>query len=287
MTQEPFTHHTASTNGIQLHYVRAGQGDPLVLLHGYPETWYAWRKVIPELAKHYTVIAPDLRGLGDSEKPESGFDKRTVTEDIYQLIQQLGFSRIFLVGHDYGGSTAYVFAAEHPEMVRRLAVIECAPAGLVDHDVIPLTEGGGMWFRCFHLVPELPEALVAGRERLYLTWFYQHFSRQPDAIAEAEIDEYVRTYSLPGGMRSAFEYYRTYFEDTKHGQEYRKTKLTMPVLAIGADSVYGTAVQQYMEQAAIDVRGVVIEDCGHFVAEEQPVILTQQLLNFLEDKPTN
>lgn len=126
------------------------------------------------------------------------------------------------------------------------------------------------------LVPELPEALVAGRERLYLSWFYQNFSCQPNAISESEINEYLRTYSLPSGMRSAFEYYRTYFENTKHGQEYRKTKMTMPVLAIGAESVYGATVQQYMEQAAI-------EDCGRFVAEEQPSILKQQLLNFFAE----
>lgn len=278
-----FTHHTATVNDIQLHYVMGGQGDPIVLLHGWPETWYAWHKVIPALAEHYTVIAPDMRGLGDSDKPVSGFDKRTIAKDIYQLIQSLGFSSIFLVGHDYGGSTAYVFTAEYPEMVRRLVVIECAPAGLGETDVIPLSAGGGMWHRAFHLVPDLPEALVAGRERLYLSWFYQHYSRNPDAISPSDIDEYVRTYSLPGAMRAGFEYYRTYFEDTERGNEYRKTKLTMPVLAIGADSVYGTQVQQYMEKAAVNVQGVVIEQCGHFVPEEQPLVLTQHLLNFFAE----
>lgn len=279
-----FEHRTAPVNNIQLHYLFAGQGDPVVLLHGWPETSYTWRKVMPELAKHYTVIAPDLRGLGDSERPASGYDKQTVAEDIYQLVRSLGFEQIFLVGHDYGGSTAYVFTAEHPEMVRRLIVIECAPAGLAEGDTIPLAAGGGMWHRVFHLVPDLPEALVAGRERLYLSWFYENYSRNPGAISAADVDEYVRTYSAPGAMRSSFEYYRTYFEDAEQGKEYAKTKLTMPVLAIGADSVYGTSVQQYMENGAVNVRGVVIENCGHFVAEEQPEALTQHILTFFAEE---
>lgn len=274
-----FTHHTATVNGIQLHYVMAGQGDLIVLLHGYPQTHYAWRKVMPELAKHYTVIAPDLRGLGDSERPATGYDKRTISEDVYQLVRSLGFQKIFLIGHDYGGSTAYVLASEH-DIVERLVVIECAPAGLGETSAIPLEIGGGQWHRVFHLVPDLPEALVAGREKLYLGWFYQHYSRNPDAISDADVDEYIRTYSMPGAMRAGFEYYRTYFEDTERGREYAKTKLQMPVLAIGADSVFGTLVEQCMKSGAMDVQGVVIDNCGHFVPEEQPEALAQHILTF-------
>ena len=274
-----FTHHTATVNGIQLHYVMAGQGDLIVLLHGYPQTHYAWRKVMPELAKHYTAIAPDLRGLGDSERPATGYDKRTISEDVYQLVRSLGFQKIFLIGHDYGGSTAYVLASEH-DIVERLVVIECAPAGLGETSAIPLEIGGGQWHRVFHLVPDLPEALVAGREKLYLGWFYQHYSRNPDAISDADVDEYIRTYSMPGAMRAGFEYYRTYFEDTERGREYAKTKLQMPVLAIGADSVFGTLVEQCMKSGAMDVQGVVIDNCGHFVPEEQPEALAQHILTF-------
>lgn len=285
---DTFTHRTTVVNGIKLHYVIGGHGAPVILLHGYPQTSYAWRKVMPKLTNHYTVIAPDLRGLGDSDKPVSGFDKRTIATDIHQLIQSLGFSTIFLVGHDYGGSIAYAFAAEYPTLVHRLVVIECAPAGLGETNSIPLVAGGGMWHRAFHLVPDLPEALVAGRERLYLSWFYHHYSRQRRAISANDIDEYVRTYSLPGAMRSGFEYYRAYFEDTALGNEYCKTKLTMPILAIGADSVFADAVQQCMERAAVNVQGVIIESCGHFVPEEQPFVLTQHLLNFFaEDTEEN
>ncbi len=286
-----FTHHDTTVNGIRLHYITAGQGEPLVLLHGYPETHHTWRKIIPELAKHFTVIAPDLRGLGDSERPETGYDKRTIAEDIYQLVRSrsrsgglsLNYQHIYLVGHDYGGSTAYVLAAEHPELVKKLVVIECAPAGLKEDSEISLVPGGGAWHRAFHLVPDLPEALVAGREKIYLGWLYQHYSRNPGAITDADIEEYIRTYSQPGAMKAGFEYYRTFFEDRERGREYAKIKLQMPVLAIGADSVYGTSVEEYMQRAATNVQGVVINNCGHFVPEEQPEELVQQLLKFFKD----
>lgn len=274
------THHTTTVNGIQLHYVTAGHGKPIVLLHGYPQTHHAWRKVIPELAKSFTVIAPDLRGLGDSDRPETGYDKRMIAEDVYQLVRSLCYEKIDLVGHDYGGSTAYVLASEHPEIVERLVIIECAPAGVGETGEVPLVPGGGAWHRVFHLVADLPEALVAGREKLYLSWFYQHYSRNPNAITEADVDEYVRTYSQPGAMKAGFEYYRTYFKDTEDGREYVKTKLQTPVLAIGADSVYGSSIEQCMQQAAVSVQGVVIANCGHFVPEEHPEALIQHILTF-------
>jgi pimeloyl-ACP methyl ester carboxylesterase len=169
-------------------------------------------------------------------------------------------------------------------MVRRLVAIECMPAGLVKDDTIPLAVGGGMWHRVFHLVPDLPESLVEGRERLYLSWFYKHYSLNPSAISKTDIDEYIRVYAAPGAMRAAFEYYRTYFEDTQQGKIYAQTKLKMPVLAIGADSVFNRAVEECMQAAALDVHGVVIKNCGHFVAEEQPEALIQHLLSFFAEE---
>jgi pimeloyl-ACP methyl ester carboxylesterase len=252
----------------------------LVLLHGYPQTHHAWHKIIPELARHFTVIAPDLRGLGDSERPETGYEKHIIAEDIYQLVRSLGHEKIYLVGHDYGGSVAYFLASEYPEIVQRLIVIECAPPGLGETSEVPLVPGGGAWHRAFHLVSDLPEALVAGREKVYLNWFYQHYSRNPDAISDVDVDEYIRTYSQSGAMKAGFEYYRAYFKDSERGREYAKTKLQMPVLAIGADSVYGQAVEQCMKRGALDVEGVIIANCGHFVPEEQPEALIGYILNF-------
>ena len=155
-----FSHHMASVNGIQLHYVIGGQGEPVVLLHGWPQTWYEWRHVMPALAKNYTVVVPDLRGLGDSSKPVSGYDGKTVAEDIYQLVSQLGFKNIFLVGHDFGAEVAYPYAAAHPNEVKRLVMLDVPILGIG-----PGKNLTGLWWLQFHLVRDVPEMLVEGHER--------------------------------------------------------------------------------------------------------------------------
>src|SRR5512132_4303293 len=176
-----FSHHTASVNGIQLHYVIGGHGDPVVLLHGWPETWYGWHRVMPALAKNYTVIAPDLRGLGDSSKPPSGYDGKTVAEDIHQLVGKLGFKTIFLVGHDIGTQVAYSYAAAHPSEVKKLAVMDFTIPGFVPAGRMPL------WWVLFHQTPDVPEALVQGKEMMYLSWFFHNLPFNPGAITQADI----------------------------------------------------------------------------------------------------
>lgn len=276
-----FSHHTAEVNEVRLHYVIGGRGDPVVLLHGWPLTWYHWRKIMPALVEHYTVIAPDLRGLSESSKPATGYDKQTVADDIYKLVHQLGFQRIFLVGHDWGAAVAYAYAAAHRQDVRRLVYIEMPLPGFGLNQEIKL---GEYWQASFHLVPEIPEALVAGRERIYLSWFFKNLSYNKAAITEADIDEYVRSYSTPESLRAGFEYYRALFEDIAHNQESAKTKLKMPVLALGGESVLGVRAIQSMQAVAEDVRGEVVERCGHFIAEERPEYLIQQLLTFFSEE---
>ncbi len=173
-----FSHRTASVNGIHLHYVIGGQGDPVVLLHGWPETWYAWHKVMPALAKNYTVIAPDLRGLGDSSKPPTGYDGKTVAEDIHQLVTQLGFNSIFLVGHDIGSQIAYSYAAAHPTEVKGLAVMDFTFPGFVPPGITP------RWWFFFHQTPDVPEALVQGKEMKYLSWHLRGLAYNPTAITQ-------------------------------------------------------------------------------------------------------
>ena len=223
-----FSHHMASVNGIQLHYVIGGHGDPIVLLHGWPETWYEWRHIMPALAKNYTVIAPDLRGLGDSSKPLTGYDGKTVAEDIHQLVTQLGFKTIFLVGHDIGTQVAYSYAAAHPTEVKKLVVMDFTIPGFAPAGMMPI------WWRSFHQTPDIPEALVQGKEMMYLSWFYHNLAYNPSAITQADINEFVSHYSAPGGMRAGFEYYRAFPQDAIQNMNYSKTKLTMPVLAVGA-----------------------------------------------------
>src|SRR6188472_3764346 len=201
-----FSHHMASVNGIQIHYVIGGHGgDPLVLLHGWPQTWYEWRHVMPALAKNYTVIVPDLRGLGDSSKPLTGYDGKTTAEDIHQLVSQLGFKQIFLVGHDVGSQPAYSYAAAHPTEVKLLVIMEYIFPGFTP----PQLEGKVWWFP-FHQTPDIPEALVERKDRMYLSWFYHNLAYNPSGITQTDIDEFVSHYSAPGGMRDGFNYCRAF-----------------------------------------------------------------------------
>jgi pimeloyl-ACP methyl ester carboxylesterase len=282
-----FSHNTIPVNGIQLHYVIGGHGDPVVLLHGWPQTWYQFRLIMPALAKNYTVIAPDLRGLGDSSKPLTGYDGKTVAEDIHQLVTKLGFKTIFLAGGDVGAVMAYPYAAAHPTEVKKLAVWEAPIVGLTPPGRTPV------WWFFFHQVPDLPEALVNGKEATYLSWFYNNLAYNPAAITQAAINEYVSHYSAPGGMRAGFEYYRALPQDAIQNMNYSKTKLTMPVLALGGG--YSPAlggnltmpiIAYSMKIAAQNVRTVVVPNSGHWIAEEQPVRLVKLLSNFFGGNTT-
>ncbi len=281
------THHYAELGDVILHYVMAGNGPPVVLLHGWPQTWYEWRDVIPVLAERYTVVAPDLRGLGDSSRPLAGYDKRTVSNDIWQLTQKLGYQSFHLVGHDWGGPTAYALAATHPEAVNKLVIIDVVIPG----DGGDFSQGGRRWHHQFHMTPDLPEALVQGRERVYLQWFYQTFAYRPNAIDEQALDEFTRTYSQPGALRAGFSFYRALPQDAKDNAAQLATgfRLPMPVLAIGGGVSYphgrgrGGDVEASLKRVASNVRGAVIPECGHFVPEEQPGILNRLLIEFLDE----
>ncbi|MFL6364409.1 MAG: alpha/beta fold hydrolase [Nitrososphaeraceae archaeon] len=281
-----FSHHTASVNGIQMHYVIGGQGDPVVLLHGWPETWYAWHRVMPALAKSYTVIAPDLRGIGDSSKPPTGYDGKTVAEDIHQLVTQLGFKTIFLVGHDIGTQVAYSYAAAHPAEVKKLVMMDLTIPGFEVPGRPPI------WWRVFHETPDIPEALVQGKELMYLTWFYRNLAYNPAAIMQADINEYVSHYSAPGGMRAGFEHYRAFPQDAIQNENYSKTNLTMPVLALGAGYIpaFGgnpnTAAENGMKMLAQNVTGIIVPNSGHFIQEEQPDVVVKLLNNFFSGNST-
>ncbi len=282
-TTRAFEHHYAELGEVMLHYVTAGSGPPVVLLHGWPQTWYEWRLVMPALAERYTVIAPDLRGLGDSSRPPGGYDKRTVAGDVWRLVsEKLGFSRFHLVGHDWGGPTAYALAAEHPEAIATLGIVDVVIPG----DGGDFSQGGRRWHHQFHITPDLPEALVAGRERIYLQWFYQTFAYRPGSIDEEALDEFVRTYSQPGALRAGFNYYRAIGEDARTNAAELATgfRLEMPVLAVGGGVSYphgrgrGGDVEASMRRVARDVVGHVIPECGHFVPEEAPAELSRLLL---------
>jgi pimeloyl-ACP methyl ester carboxylesterase len=282
-----FSHHSASVNGIQMHYVIGGEGDPVVLLHGWPQTWYEWRHVMPALAKNYTVVVPDLRGLGDSSKPVTGYDGNTTAEDIYQLLTQLKLGqKIYLVGHDVGAQTAYSYAAIHPNNVSKLVIMDFVFPGFYP----PNLEGVCCWWFSFHQTRDVPELLTAGNEREYLSWHYRGLAYNPEAITESDIDTYVSSYSAPGGMRAGFEYYRAFPINEEQNKVLSETKLQMPVLALGGD-IYpalggdapGNFALDSTQGLAENTRGVIVPLSGHYIAEEQPDFLIKELVKFFNE----
>lgn len=276
-----FTSERRLVNDVRMHYVIGGSGTPVVLVHGFPNTWYAWRDVMPRLAEHHTVIAVDLRGLGDSEPGTQPNDVTTGAGDLHGLVAELGLGPVMLVGQDWGGSTAFAFAAAHPDEVRRLAVLEAMPAG-------PWTEtgsgSGGAWFVGFHQILDLPERMVAGRERAYLDWFFRAFSAVRGVPTQAAVDEYVRCYTRPGAMASAFARYRGRGREIEHNTRHLSRPLDLPVMAVGGErGAFGAAVAENLRHGASDVRQEVLAECGHYVSEERPAELASLLLSFFDE----
>lgn len=282
-------HGWARLSAVAMHYLTAGSGDPVVLLHGWPQTSHAWRRVIPLLARRHRVIAPDLRGLGDTSRPQDGYDARTVAADVAELVtQQLGIEQFHLVGHDWGGPVAFALACQQVPAVRTLTVVDVTIPGIGPD----ISQGGKRWHHAFHMTPDLPEALVQGREREYLSWFYREFSWQPDAISAQDIDEYVRTYAQPGALRAGFSYYRNIPRNASDNRALLDSgfRVPMPVLAVGGGRTdargRGQEPELSLREIADDVQGMVVADSGHFVPEEQPASLARELLDFFAQAPS-
>ncbi|AFY32756.1 alpha/beta fold hydrolase [Calothrix sp. PCC 7507] len=283
--QDAIARHRLQVNGIRLHFATSGVGDPVVLLHGWPQTWYAWRKVIPLLARHYTVIAPDLRGFGDSSKPVTGYDKKTVAQDIHALVHELGYENIFLVGHDLGGQVAYAYAAQYPLEVRRFVFMESNLPGFGLERSMDVANGGS-WHFGFNMAGDISEALVQGRESLFIKYFFRRETVgtiDPRAINDNDIDEYTYSLKQPGALRGMFAHYRALFQDAADNKEFGKSLLPMPVLAVAGDQGYHQNTRKAMEAVAKDVRSVIIQNSGHYVPEEQPKLLVHHLLAFFQE----
>ena len=277
--QDVMQHQYADLGEVRLHYVTAGRGPAVVLIHGWPQTWYMWRGVMPALAAHFRVIAPDLRGLGDSSRPVGGYDKKTLAHDIWRLAHEvLGERRLFVVGHDWGGPVAFALAAQHRDAVRRMAIFDVPVPG----DGTPVMFGN-RWHHGLHWELDFPEALTAGREDVYLGFFYRTWGARPDAISEEAQREYLRTYRQPGAMRAGFNLYRATPQDVADNEAFRaEGKLAMPILVYGGTQGRGRGpvAMESWQRVALDVRGGVAEGCGHWIPEERPEWVAQQLLAF-------
>jgi len=289
MQQTDFKHGYANLKGVRIHYVTHGGGRPVLLIHGWPQTWYEWRHVIALMADSFVLVAPDLRGLGDSSRPASGYDKKTVASDLWQLMNHhLGHQEFAVVGHDWGSAVAFRLAADHPEAATHLALLDVgvlgdtpAPAGR------PRGQGisSDRWHHAFHQVPDLPEALTVGRERTYLEWFFSNGTDQAGVFCDQDIREYVRTYSQPGAMRAGFNFYRSMAQDIADNRELFATgfKLPMPTLGLGGGGSRGRGnlVVESLRRVAIKAEGGSVADCGHFIPEEKPHELANRLREFL------
>lgn len=273
------THAFAEVNGIRIHYARAGQGEALLLLHGWPFTWYTWRLVLPALAQHYTVIMPDLRGIGQTSRPATGYDSRTRAADAHDLLRHLGFDQACVVAHDLGVEMGFMMALRYPQLVRKLVLMEAVVGGL------PGAEGflqSPPWWFGFHAVPGLAERVLAGHEADYLDWFYQHSTYQQRGIAAEARAEYVAAYTGEEALRGSFAHYRAFPENRRQVTEAlaQGQRLTCPTMAVGGN-VVGEVLARQLRTVADDVAAHIIPECGHDVQEEQPAALVQLLLEFL------
>ncbi|WP_244594695.1 alpha/beta fold hydrolase [Methylosinus sporium] len=264
-------------DGLRLHFVTLGAGPAVVLLHGWPQTWFAWAATMERLARRFTVIAPDLRGVGLSDRPPSGYDKRRIAEDIAALIDRAAGGRAYVVGHDMGGKAAFMLALLHPEKVARLVLVDCLVPGTENMDA----RRGGAWHYGFHMAREIPELLTKGRERDYIAAQIRAWSFREDAVSAAAIDEFARHYATPGGMTAGFEYYRALPEDARSVAALADRRLDMPVLAIAGRHGVGERLAEALRPKARALSSIIVEESGHFVADEAPEVFWREAERFL------
>jgi pimeloyl-ACP methyl ester carboxylesterase len=268
----------ANGNGVRLHYLIAGKGEPVILLHGYAENSHMWRPLMVELAKSHTVMAPDLRGFGQSSRPVTGYDKKTMAQDIHALVLSVGYHRATVVGHDIGLMVAYAYAAQYSNEVDRIVLMDAFLPGVGDWKKVWLLRD--LWH--FHFYGETPLKLVAGRERIYFEHFWNDFAADPKhSVPEVDRQFYARSYSQPGAMRAGFEVFRNFEQDAKDFAQFAETKLTMPMLVLSGEKASGEFLIEQARLVDTNVEGVVIKGKGHWLMEEAPQQVIPRLVAFI------
>jgi pimeloyl-ACP methyl ester carboxylesterase len=269
---------TAEVDGLKLHYLAAGQGPAVVLLHGYAETSRMWKPLIPLLAERFTVIAPDLPGIGDSAIPANGLDMKTAAIRMHALVRSLGFDTAEVVGHDIGLMIAYAYAAQFPKDVGKLVVMDAFLPGVGSWEAV--YNSPGIWH--FRFYGPTPEALVSGRERIYFEHFWNDFAADKTrSIAEDDRKAYTAAYAAPGRMRAGWAYFASFIQTSKDFAELAQTKLPMPVLAIGGEKSVGDVLGQQARLVATNATVVVLQNTGHWIMEERPKETMDALVKFL------
>ncbi|MEV6791683.1 alpha/beta hydrolase [Streptomyces sp. NPDC051320] len=283
-----FTHRWVDAHGVRLHAVEGGRptAPTVVLLAGFPQTWWAWRKVMPSLAARFHVIAIDLPGQGHSECPERSYDTHTVAAHVHAAVQALGVSTYWLVAHDIGAWVAFSLALNFESELRGVALLDAGIPGITLPESIPTDpeRAWKTWHFAFHLVPGLPETLLAGREREYVGWFLKVKALSPDTFDDAELDHYAAAVAVDGGLRASLAYYRDAAESARRNHEALERKhLTVPVLGISSSHGSVPDMAASISPWADDTTGVVVPDAGHFIPDEQPAAVVAALDDFIVD----
>jgi pimeloyl-ACP methyl ester carboxylesterase len=275
-----FTSKFATANGIRLHYVTGGEGPPLVLLHGWPETWWMYRKVMPALAANFTVIAVDLRGAGASDKPATGYDKKNLALDIYELVTSLGYSAVNIVGHDIGAMVAFSFAVNHPAATTKVSLLSVTHPNEGYYQIPMLAPPGtpfSPWWFAFNQLSILPAELVSGRSGFLINSVFDYLLVNPDAVDNASRAIYAANYSYPAAIEGGNGWYQAFNTDIADMNTYGK--VTAPMLGLAAGLFYGQ-MQAELPPQGTNVQVVQIQNAGHYLVEEQPKAVIQQFQAF-------
>ena len=269
---------TRDVDGLRLHYLTAGHGEALILLHGYAETSRMWRPVIPIFGEKFTVIAPDLPGIGESAIPKDGLNMKTSAVRIHALVKALGISKARVVGHDIGLMVAYAYAAMFPSEVEKLVLMDAFLPGVEGWE--PVYNNPAIWH--FRFYGPTPEALVKGRERIFFERFWNDFAADKNhSVPEEDRKAYTAAYAAPGRMHAGFSYFESFPQTAKDIAELSKTRLTMPVLSIGGEKSLGDALAAQAKLVGTNVNTIVLKDAGHWILEEKPQETTDALRKFL------
>jgi pimeloyl-ACP methyl ester carboxylesterase len=283
-----FRNAVAHVNGISLHYVEGGQGDALILLPGWPETWWEYHKVMPALANHFHLYVVDIRGMGTSSKPADGYDKKTMAKDIYALVSSLGYKKVDIAGHDIGSMVAFAYAANYPDATRRVALLDVPHPddGWMKRPMLPevgkfgskidADHPGYPWWFAFHQVKGLPEKLLVGRMDIYLNFLFDYLTKDSSSISAFDRQVYSAAYGSPDAIRAGDAWYQNFSQDVLDLKQYPILK--MPVLGLG--SVGYEWFKMALPPVASNAHVVAVENSGHFFIEEQPEVTARQLLAF-------
>ena len=274
-----FVDKTVQVNGTKIHYQIGGKGSPVVLIHGYAQTGHMWKPILSDLAKTHTVIVPDLRGAGGSDRPDDGYDKKNMAKDIHELVTGVTTEKAAVVGHDIGLMVAYAYAAQYPADTSKVALMDAFLPGVGDWKNVWLLRD--LWH--FHFHGDTALALVKGRERIYFEHFWNDFAAdKTKSVKEADRQLYAKSYAQPNGMRAGFQYFKNFEQDAQDFAEFSKTKLTQPMLVLTGEKASGTFLIDQAKLVANDVDGKVIAGSGHWLIDEKPEVVVPALVEFLK-----